>query len=198
MDESLYGRIRAAIRKRYDEVARSPGRLFAYPTGREGLRKLGYHEDFVGSLPDATADSFCGVGNPFAAGEILPGDVVLDAGCGAGVDMIRAAARTGPTGQVVGVDLTASMVEKANRNLRAAGLANARAEEGSIESLPFSDGTFDVVTSNGVLNLSPRKRMFLAEIHRVLKPGGRFLLSDMVLEGERPGESAFDPDAWST
>ena len=197
MKEPCFEQIRTAVRKRYDAVARSPRPLFQYPTGREGMLKLGYGKEFIDSLPASVAESFCGVGNPLLAGKIRPGDTVLDVGCGAGVDIIRAAGLTGPDGKVYGVDLTSSMVERAADNIRKMQIANAWAEEGAAESLPFPDKTFDVVTSNGVLNLSPEKREWLGEIHRVLKPGGRLYLADMILEDGIAGESPPDLDAWS-
>lgn len=198
MNDSRSDEIRAAVQKRYDEVARSSSRpVFSYPTGREGLLNLGYEREFVDSLPASVAESFCGVGNPLLAGKIRPGETVLDVGCGAGVDLLRAAEKVGPTGKVYGIDLTASMVERATRHIREMGLDNVRVEVASAEALPFLDETFDVVTSNGVLNLSPKKKACFAEIHRVLKPGGRFYLADMILESEADGEAAANLDAWS-
>jgi ubiquinone/menaquinone biosynthesis C-methylase UbiE len=197
MKDSQIEEIRAAVRKRYDAAALALRPQFSYPTGREGLLKLGYEEAFVDSLPASVADSFCGVGNPLLAGNVRPGETILDVGCGAGVDIISMASMTGPEGKVYGVDLTASMVDRASDNIRSMRIGNAWAEEASAESLPFQDETFDVVTSNGVLNLSPIKKECLAEIRRVLKAGGRFYLADMILEGEAGGESPCDLDAWS-
>ncbi|ACM20825.1 SAM-dependent methyltransferase [Geotalea daltonii FRC-32] len=197
MKEPYLDQIRTAVRQRYDAVARSPRPLFQYPTGREGMLKLGYGEEFIDSLPASVAESFCGVGNPLLAGKIRPGETVLDVGCGAGVDIIRAAGLAGPDGKVYGVDLTSSMVERAADNIKKMQIANAWAEEGAAESLPFPDKIFDVVTSNGVLNLSPEKRDWLGEIHRVLKPGGRLYLADMILEDGMAGESPNNLDAWS-
>ena len=197
MNDSQVEDIRVAVRKRYDAVARSHQPQFSYPTGREGLLKLGYEKAFIDSLPASVAESFCGVGNPLMAGEIRPGENLLDVGCGAGVDIIRLAGMTGPEGKVYGVDLTVSMVDRAIDNIRNMEIGNARAEEAFAESLPFQDETFDVVTSNGVLNLSPKKRECLAEIRRVLKPGGRLYIADMILEKETSAESGCDLDAWS-
>jgi SAM-dependent methyltransferase len=197
MNELQVEDIRMAVRKRYDAVARSPRPQFSYPTGREGLLTLGYGKPFVDSLPASVADSFCGVGNPLLAGNIRPGETILDVGCGAGVDIIRVAGMAGPEGKVYGIDLTASMVDRATDNIRSMKIGNAWAEEASAESLPFPDENFDVVTSNGVLNLSPKKRECLVEIRRVLKTGGRFYLADMILDNEAGGESPCDLDAWS-
>lgn len=197
MKDSQIEEIRMAVRKRYDAVARSSRSQFSYPTGREGLLMLGYEKAFIDSLPESVADAFCGVGNPLMAGNIRPGETILDVGCGAGVDIIRMASMTGPEGKVYGIDLTASMVDRATDNIRSLEIGNAWAEEASAESLPFPDENFDVVTSNGVLNLSPKKRECLAEIRRVLKPGGRFYLADMILDGEAGGGLPSDLDAWS-
>jgi SAM-dependent methyltransferase len=190
--------IRNAVRKRYDAVANSHRPQFSYPTGREGLQLLDYEKAFVELLPDAVADSFCGVGNPLRDGNIYPDEVVLDVGCGAGVDLIRAAKLTGPRGKVYGVDVTPTMVERATENIRRMDIANVCADGAAAESLPYQDETFDVVTSNGVLNLSPQKSKCLAEIYRVLRCGGRLYLADMILEGEVSAESGFDLDAWSS
>ena len=189
--------IRSAVIHRYDAVARAPRASFSYATGREGLLKLGYGKEFVDSLPLSVAESFCGVADPLMAGEIRLGETVLDVGCGAGVDVIRAALKSGPDGMVYGVDLTAAMVQRATDNIALMELTNARVEEAAAESLPFPDETFDVVTSNGVLNLSPQKSACFTELRRVLKPGGRLYLADMVLEDESFVNPECDLDAWS-
>ncbi len=197
MNHSRDKEIRQAVLKRYDGVAKSPRASFSYATGREGLLKLGYGKEFVESLPLSVAESFCGVADPLMDGKILPGETVLDVGCGAGVDLIRAALMTGPGGYVYGVDLTSAMVQRATENITLMNIANARAEEAVAESLPFPDESFDVVTSNGVLNLSPQKGECFAEIRRVLKPGGRLYLADMILEDETAYNPECDLDAWS-
>ena len=197
MDDSRIEEIRTAVINRYAGVARSPRPSFSYATGREGLLKLGYEQAFIDLLPLSVAESFCGVADPLMAGEIRPGETILDVGCGAGVDVIRAALKSGPEGVAYGVDLTAAMVQRATDNIALMKLTNARVVEAAAESLPFPDETFDVVTSNGVLNLSPQKRECFAEIRRVLKPGGRLYLADMILEGDALSESRCDLDAWS-
>jgi len=141
------------VRSKYAEVARSASGKFAYPTGGEGARALGYDPALIdAALPDLL-ESFCGVGNPFSLFPIQPGSVILDIGCGAGFDLYIAARLTGPEGHVHGVDLTGAMVERARENLQKAGIANAEVEQVGSESLPFNDNTFDVVISNGVINL---------------------------------------------
>lgn len=141
--------------------------------------------------------SFCGVGNPFPLVSIRPGSVILDVGCGAGFDMYIAARLTGPEGRVEGVDLTDAMVVRARENLQKAGIVNAEVQQVSTEKLPFQEHTFDVVISNGVINLSPNKDALFLEINRVLKPGGRFGFADVVLEQALPQGTAASAEAWS-
>lgn len=162
--------IRAAVKSKYTGVARSAEGFFKYPTGRAGLKYLGYDERFFDSLPEQVVESFCGVGNPFSANSIKPGAVVLDIGSGAGFDVIYAAHLVGPTGNVYGIDLTPEMIAKAKMNIQLLQISHAQVQEGTAEAIPFADKTFDYVTSNGVLNLSPHKEEVFAEIYRVLKP----------------------------
>ena len=173
-------KIEAGIRDKYIKVADSPEGLFKYPTGRSGIEAQKYDPELVGALPEAVISSYCGVGNPFSLGPINKGDVVLDIGCGAGVDTILAAMMAGPTGKAVGIDIVPEMLQRAKSNMVMTGLKNANFESTSGEVLPFSDNEFDVVISNGVINLIPDKAAFLKEVSRVLKPGGRLMLADQV------------------
>ncbi len=190
-------KIRKAIRKKYKKVAGSPDGLFKYPTGRTGLETLQYSDELIHKLPESVAASFCGVGNPFTLGSINEGETVLDIGCGAGVDTIVAALMTGPSGGVVGIDMISEMLEKAKENLSFTGLKNVSFHEGTAENLPFPNEEFDVVISNGVLNLVPDKPKALAEVFRVLKPEGRLMIADQILIGELPKEKKQLLKSWS-
>ena len=190
-------RIEASVRGKYLKVAASPEGLFRYPTGRAGLEALGYDPDIVRGLPEPVAASYCGVGNPFTLGPIGEGEAVLDIGCGAGVDSIIAAKLAGPSGSVTGIDLVPEMLARARENARLAGVDNVSFQESSAEQLPFPDNSFDVVISNGVFNLVVDKYKALSEVFRVLKPGGRFRLTDQVLAGELPQETKARVENWA-
>jgi SAM-dependent methyltransferase len=190
-------KINKGIQKKYKKVARSPNGLFKYPTGRVGLEALNYDPELVGALPEAVLASYCGVGNPFSLGPINAGETVLDIGCGAGVDTFVAAMMTGPSGKAVGIDLIASMLQRARENLTSTGLKNVTFEEASSERLPFADQSFDAVISNGVFNLVPDKLKALSEVYRVLKQKGRLMIADQVLIGELPKERKQIIKSWS-
>jgi arsenite methyltransferase len=189
--------IQQAVRKKYAGFARSAAGQFTYPTGKAGAAALGYDVSVLSDLPDDVFEGFCGVGNPFALGPVLLGDRVLDVGCGAGLDMILASRLVGSAGRISGLDLTPEMAQKARVNLARAGANNANILVGRCEAIPCGDNTFDVVISNGVLNLSPLKEQTLREIYRVLRPTGRLQLADVVLNEELPAEMTKSLDAWS-
>lgn len=186
---SCAGELRRAVRSKYREVAETPGGHFAYAVGRDGARALGYDPAWFAGIPEAVVDRFVGVGNPFSLRPLRSGERVLDVGCGAGLDVRIAAGRVGTKGIAVGLDLTLDM-------LAAGGLA--RSIQGSVEQLPFEDGAFDVVLSNGVLNLVPDKSAAFAEIRRVLRAGGTLAAADLVVVETVPEEVLSDPAAWAT
>lgn len=188
--------IQDAIRKRYRQVSRSIAGKFRYPTGQAGAEALGYAPHFIQSAPNELLELFCGVGNPFSQGDIHPDEVVLDVGCGGGFDLFCASLMIGPTGKAFGIDLTPEMAKRARENLAKAGASMTEVRVASSEKIPFDDDMFDVVISNGVLNLSPLKEASFGEIHRVLKSGGRFQFADMVLREELPAEKTV-AKAWS-
>jgi SAM-dependent methyltransferase len=189
--------IQKTIWKTYSKAAKNPDGLFSYPTGHEGLKTLKYDPELLQTLPAEVVASYCGVGNPFTLGPINEGDEVLDVGCGAGVDTLFSAMMTGSSGKVVGLDFTPAMLKRAKKNLSKTDLNNVRFEEGSVENLPFTDENFDVVTSNGALNLVPDKARAFGEIYRVLKPGGRLMVADEILIGELPKEKDKIIKSWA-
>lgn len=185
------------VRRKYKEISCSIKDRFKYPTGREGVRTLGYDQSVVENIPEEIVESFCGTGNPFSLGPVHPGDVVLDVGCGGGFDLLAAYHSTGPTGHLFGIDLVPAMVEKARRNIMHMNLTNCEIRTAGSELLPFDSDTFDVVISNGAIYLSPLKKKTLQEIYRVLKPGGRFQFSDVVLKDDLPEKVSDCFDGWS-
>jgi arsenite methyltransferase len=189
--------LRHAIQHEYADVAACPTKGFHFHVGRFLAGRLGYPTERVAALPDAAVESFAGVGNPFALGDLRPGEAVLDLGSGAGFDAILAALQVGPAGRVIGVDMTPSMLGKALANAAALGLDNVEFREGYIEALPLDDGAVDIIISNGVLNLSPDKETVLAEAFRVLKPGGRLQIADIIVEREIPESARNDIDLWT-
>lgn len=189
--------LRQAIQREYEEVATCPARGYHFHTGRVLAARLGYPAGLVDPLPDSAVESFAGVGYPFATGDLKPGEVVLDLGSGAGFDSILAARQVGPGGRVIGVDMTPAMVAKARANAAGLGLENIEFHEAFIEDLPLDDGSIDVVISNGVINLSPDKDAVFAEAFRVLKPGGRMQISDIVVERQVPEPARSNIDLWT-
>jgi SAM-dependent methyltransferase len=194
LDTSL---LRGAIQEEYTAVAHDPRRGFHFHTGRELAARLDYPAQRVDALPNAAVESFAGVGNPFSWGDLRPGETVVDLGSGAGFDALLAARMVGPSGQVVGIDMTPAMLAKARRNADLLGLTNIAFHEGLLEELPLPDGIADVVISNGVINLCPDKSTVLAEAFRVLKPGGRIQLADIVVTKPVPDDAKQDIDLWT-
>jgi SAM-dependent methyltransferase len=186
-----------AVEEMYTDVASRPGALFHFPTGRLACLFVGYPAAQLDSLPPEATESFAGVGYPFAADVIREGDTVLDIGSGSGTDALIAATLTGPAGTVYALDMTAAMRDKLRRNTEALGLSHVKVIEGNAEQIPLPDGSVDVVTSNGVLNLVPDKPAAFAEIARVLKPSGRLQLADIALRVPVSEKSRSDPRLWA-
>ncbi len=190
-------RVREAVRKWNRERSRAGAVDTLYPTGRAAAEALGYERTAIEAAPADLMDSFCGVGNPLALGPLAAGEAVLDVGCGGGFDLFVASRLVGPGGRAHGIDLTPEMIERAGQGLAQAGVGWAHVEVGCAEEIPCVAACFDMVLSNGALNLSPDKESAFREIYRVLRPGGRLRFADIVRSGEVPREAAGDPDAWS-
>ena len=188
--------LRDEIQKTYTEVSTEPDRDFIFPTGRAWAQDLGYPPELA-RVPEETVRSFAGVANPFALGRVEPGQVVLDLGCGAGTDLLIAAQMAGAEGRAIGVDMTPAMLERARQSAAAMGLANVVLHESLIESLPLEDQSVDVVISNGVIDLVPDKDAVFSELDRVLRPGGRLQLADVVIHTEVSEDGRKRIDLWT-
>jgi SAM-dependent methyltransferase len=192
-------KLHSAVHDMYTRVARDPGGEFHFHRGPEyAVRDLGYDPAELASLPDRATRSFAGVGNPHAIAEIEPGRTVLDIGSGAGTDLLLAARRTGPEGRAIGVDMTEEMIVACRESAREAGLHNVEVRKGDLHELPVEDATVDVVISNGVLNLAHDKQRAFAEVFRVLRPGGRLQLADIVVKEELSESIRQDYELWAT
>ena len=189
--------LRHEIQKTYTAVSTEQEMDFIFPTGRGWAEELGYPQPELSRVPDATVESFAGVANPFSLGRIEPGLTVLDLGCGAGTDLLIAAQMAGSEGKTIGIDMTPSMLEIAQRSAADMGIGNVELHQGLIESLPLEDGSVDVVLSNGVIDLVPDKEAVFGEIDRVLRPGGRLQLADVVIHQEVSEDARKRIDLWT-
>jgi arsenite methyltransferase len=189
--------LREEIRKTYTDVSTDQEQDFIFPTGRAWAQQLDYPEPELGRVPDAIVESFAGVANHWLLGRIEPGSVVLDLGCGAGTDLLIAAQMVGPEGRVIGVDMTGAMLERAKASADELGLDNVELHESLIESLPLKDSSVDVVISNGVIDLVPDKDAVFDEIDRVLRPGGRLQVADVVIHEEVSEDARKRIDLWT-
>jgi SAM-dependent methyltransferase len=181
------GAIRSIVRQTYGQVR---------PTDRRVAERF-YSAAELADVPDATVRIALGVGNPVRDARLQPGERVVDLGSGGGIDCLLAARSVGPTGSVVGVDFLPEMVARGTAAASAMALNNVTFVEGEIEQLPLADESADVIISNGVVNLSPRKVRVLAEAFRVLRPGGRLAIADLILEHDLPAEVQSHPAAWA-
>jgi len=188
-----------AVQLIYAEVANNPEKAFHFPTGRDICQFLGYPGELLDAVPAAAVESFAGVGYPFAANGIHPGDSILDIGCGSGTDTLIAADLTGSAGKVYGLDMTRAMREKLARNIEALGIHHVEVLAGNAEEIPLPDASIDVVTSNGVINLVPDKPVAIREMFRVLRPGGCVQISDIVIGAneETLAEARDNPRLWA-
>src|SRR2546427_238906 len=186
-----------AVQSLYTEVATRPDKAYHFPLGLEALRYLGYPEEDLRKLPPTATESFAGVGYPHAANVMRPGDTVLDIGSGSGTDVLYTALKVGPKGTVYGLDITPAMIAKARTNIAKMGARNVQILEGDATKIPLPDGSVDVVTSNGVLNLVPDKPAAFGEIFRVLKRGGHLQLADIVVEEDVGAVCGLNPQLWA-
>ena len=190
--------LRAEVQTMYSRVAASPDDDFHFHRGPAyAVTMLGYDAAELAALPSEVTSSFAGVGNPHAIGRIPAGAAVVDIGSGAGMDLLLAARRAGPSGRVIGIDMTEAMRRRASQGAAMAGLTSVEVREGDATSLPVEDGTIDVVISNGVLNLVPEKERAVAEIARVLKPAGRLQIADIIIGEALPDSALRDIDLWT-
>jgi len=189
--------LRSAISFEYEGVARNPEEGFHFHTGRTLADLVGYQDQWLEGIPESAIESFAGTSNPFSLGEIQPGENVVDVGSGSGLDSLIAARMAGPQGQVIGVDMTPAMLEKARRSTEEALVDNVTFRQGYGEALPVEDEWADVVISNGVLNLMPDKITGLQEMARVLKPQGRLQIGDILVQKEVPLSAKQDIELWS-
>ena len=188
--------LRSEIEKTYTEVSTDQGKDFIFPTGRAWAEDLGYPQPELSRVPDASVESFAGVANPFSLGRIESGATVLDLGCGAGTDLLIAAQMAGPGGRAIGMDMTATMLERVQASADELGVG-VELHQGLIESIPIADESVDVVISNGVIDLVPDKEAAFGEIDRVLKPGGRLQVADVVIHTEVSEDARDRIDLWT-
>ncbi|MGH3135945.1 MAG: methyltransferase domain-containing protein [Gaiellaceae bacterium] len=190
------GLLKSEVKKTYASVSQEPEKDFIFPTGRAWAEDLDYPPELE-RVPAPTLESFAGVANPFSLGRLELGERVLDLGCGAGTDSLVAALQVGPTGSVTGIDMTPEMIEKARVSAAEVALDNVTFVEGEAEHLPFHDGSFDAVISNGVIDLIPDKDAVFSELSRVLVPGGRLQIADVTIQQPVSDEGRRNIDLWT-
>jgi arsenite methyltransferase len=188
--------LKSEIKKTYSSVSSEPERDFIFPTGRAWAEDLGYPDELA-NVPESAVESFAGVANPWTMGRLAAGERVLDLGSGAGTDSLVAAQMVGPDGYVTGIDMTAAMLAKARAAATEMGVTNVEFLEAEAEQPPFADESFDVVISNGVIDLIPDKDVVFGEIFRVLAPGGRIQIADVTIQNPVSEEGRRNIDLWT-
>ena len=188
--------LKSEIKKTYASVSEEPEKDFIFPTGRAWAEDLAYPEELA-AVPASAVESFAGVVNPWQLGRLALGERVLDLGSGAGTDSLVAAQMVGERGHVTGIDMSPPMLAKARAAAAEMGAANVEFVESEAEHLPFADGTFDVVISNGVIDLIPDKDAVFAELYRVLTPGGRLQIADVTIQNPVSAEGRRNIDLWT-
>ena len=190
-------RLRSEVQTKYRQVAQAPTAEYHFHTGRAHALRMGYPATPLDRLPDEACEAFAGVANPFHWGVPRPGERVVDLGSGGGMDSLLAAVWVGAEGRVIGVDMTAEMLERSRRVAAALGFTHVEFREGMIENAPVDDGWADVVISNGVINLCPDKLGVYREVARILKPDGRMMVADICIEKPVPVDALRDIDLWT-
>lgn len=188
--------IKTAVAERYGLVATAPGQKFNFPVGRNFAESVGYEPALLDRLPTGMWESFTGAGNPQPFVDARVGETVLDLGCGAGLDLCLYAQKVGPTGRLYGLDLSKAMIDKARGNLAALGIPNVEWLHAAADTIPLPDNSVDLVTANGIYNLSPEKDAVMKEVARVLKPGGRTIFAEIVLKSELPQDVRREINDW--
>ena len=191
------GVLRGEIQKTYTDVSAEQDRDFIFPTGRAWAEELGYPQPELSRVPDGSVESFAGVANHFILGRLERGQTVVDLGCGAGTDLLVAAQMVGPTGRAIGIDMTPAMLDRARASAAAMGLDTVELHESLIEALPVETAAADVVISNGVIDLVVDKDAVFDEIDRILKPGGRLQIADVVIHKEVSEDARKRIDLWT-
>jgi arsenite methyltransferase len=189
--------LKREIKRTYASISEDPSKDFVFPTGRAWAEDLAYPPEELANVPETAAESFAGVANPFSLGRLERRERVLDLGSGAGTDSLVAAQMVGDEGRVVGIDMTPEMLAKARAAAAEMGAGNVEFVEGEGERLPFADGSFDVVISNGVIDLIPDKDAVFAELFRVLAPGGRMQIADVTIQNPVSAEGRRNIDLWT-
>jgi 2-polyprenyl-3-methyl-5-hydroxy-6-metoxy-1,4-benzoquinol methylase len=189
--------LRLEIKREYAEVATNPTKGFHFHTGRTLAERLGYSEEMLEGIPESAISRLAGTGNPFALGPLQSGETVVELGCGAGMDTLIASRMVGPDGRVVSIDMTPEMLDEARAAATAAGATNIDFHLGYIENIPLPDAAADAIISNGVINLAPDKKRVFREMHRVLKPGGRLQIGDIVVQKAVPESAKRNIDLWA-
>jgi arsenite methyltransferase len=188
--------LKSEIKKTYASVSEQPKTAFIFPTGRAWAEDLDYPDELA-NVPEAAVESFAGVANPWTMGRLVEGERVLDLGSGAGTDSLIAAQMVGEQGHVTGIDMTPAMLDKARAAAAQMGATNVEFVESEAEQLPFPDASFDVVISNGVIDLIPDKDAVFAELSRVLTPGGRLQIADVTIQNPVSAEGRRNIDLWT-
>ena len=189
--------LRCEIKREYAEVATNPTKGFHFHTGRTLAALLGYDDELLEGIPEECIARLAGTGNPFALGPLNAGETVVELGCGAGMDTLIASRMVGSKGRVVSIDMTPQMLDQARDAATKLGATNIDFHLGYIESIPLPDGSADVIISNGVINLAPDKGQVFREMHRVLKPGGRLQIGDIVVQKAVPDSAKRNIDLWA-